>query len=224
MYKIEENSGPPDAAHALRPIAHRSPGRVAPLLDRCEKRLLNRHLDEIEPWSPVGANQRCDDRRRVLAVQSIHIHGEHSNARGLPEIPGIDARLQGLHTGLGSRKIGVMVIRLSDDKKPPAPKREGDRQTGLVLEERTRTKKPPMYKVLLHNDDYTTREFVVWVLQTVFHKNETDAVAIMSHVHNNGIGVAGVYTFEVAETKVTKTLHLAKAQQFPLQLSIEPTE
>lgn len=116
-----------------------------------------------------------------------------------------------------------MVIRLSDDNKPP-PKREGNRQTGLVLDERTRTKKPPMYKVLLHNDDYTTREFVVWVLQTVFHKTESDAVAIMSHVHDNGIGVAGVYTFEVAETKVTKTLHLAKAQQFPLQLSIEPTD
>ena len=82
----------------------------------------------------------------------------------------------------------------------------------------------PPWKVLLHNDDYTTREFVVWVLQTVFHKNETDAIAIMSHVHNHGIGVAGVYTYEVAETKVTKTKHLAKAQQFPLQLSIEPTE
>jgi len=118
-----------------------------------------------------------------------------------------------------------MVIRLSDEKNPPAPpKRDGERQTGLVLDERTRTKKPPMYKVLLHNDDYTTREFVVWVLQTVFHKNESDAVAIMSHVHNHGVGVAGVYTFEVAETKVTKTTHLAKAQQFPLQLSIEPTE
>ena len=98
------------------------------------------------------------------------------------------------------------MIRLSDEKKPPGPKRDGERQTGLVLDERTRTKKPPMYKVLLHNDDYTTREFVVWVLQTVFHKNEGDAIAIMSHVHNNGVGVAGVYTFEVAETKVTKTM------------------
>ena len=113
---------------------------------------------------------------------------------------------------------------MADEKKPPGTRREGDRQTGLVLDERTRTKKPPMYKVLLHNDDYTTREFVVWVLQSVFHKSESDAVQIMSHVHNNGVGVAGVYTFEVAETKVTKTMHLAKAQQFPLQLSIEPTD
>ena len=113
---------------------------------------------------------------------------------------------------------------MANDKKPPATKREERGQTGLVLDERIRTKQPPMYKVLLHNDDYTTREFVVWVLQTVFHKNESDAIAIMSHVHNNGVGVAGVYTFEVAETKVTKTMSLAKAQQFPLQLSIEPTE
>jgi ATP-dependent Clp protease adaptor protein ClpS len=118
-----------------------------------------------------------------------------------------------------------MVIRASDDKKTPAPpRREGERQTGLALDERVRTKKPPMYKVLLHNDDYTTREFVVWVLQTVFHKNENDAVSVMSHVHNNGVGVAGVFTFEVAETKVTKTMALAKQQQFPLQLSIEPTD
>jgi ATP-dependent Clp protease adaptor protein ClpS len=117
-----------------------------------------------------------------------------------------------------------MVIRLADDKKPPARRGDSERQTGLVLDERTRTKKPPMYKVLLHNDDYTTREFVVWVLQTVFHKDENSAVAIMSHVHNHGVGVAGIYTFEVAETKVTKTMALAKAQEFPLQLSIEPTD
>ena len=117
-----------------------------------------------------------------------------------------------------------MVIRLSDEKTPTKPRREGDRQTGLVLDERTRTKKPPLYKVLLHNDDYTTKEFVVWVLQNVFHKSEGDAVAIMSHVHNHGVGVAGVYTFEVAETKVSKTQQLARAHEYPLQLSIEPTE
>ncbi|HMG52040.1 MAG TPA: ATP-dependent Clp protease adaptor ClpS, partial [Kofleriaceae bacterium] len=156
---------------------------------------------------------------------ALRLRIERGTLRNLPEITGCIGRIAALHSGAGSRNIGGMVIRLSDDKKPPTPpKRDGERQTGLVLDERTRTKKPPMYKVLLHNDDYTTREFVVWVLQTVFHKNEGDAIAIMSHVHNNGVGVAGVYTFEVAETKVTKTTHLAKAQQFPLQLSIEPTD
>ncbi len=115
-----------------------------------------------------------------------------------------------------------MVIWMSDEKKPPAPRKE--RETGVALEERTRTKKPPMYKVLLHNDDYTTKEFVVFVLQSVFHRSEADAIAVMEHVHTNGVGVAGVYTFEVAETKVTKTAQLARAHEYPLQLSIEPTE
>ena len=109
-----------------------------------------------------------------------------------------------------------------DDKKPnrPAPKQD----TGVALEERTRTKKPPMYKVLLHNDDYTTKEFVVFVLQTVFQRSEADALAIMTHVHNQGVGVAGVYTFEIAETKVQKTVQLARSNEYPLQLSIEPSE
>lgn len=113
---------------------------------------------------------------------------------------------------------------MAQPPKPPRPNRESKEQTGLVIEERTRTKKPPMYKVLMHNDDYTTRDFVVWVLTNVFHKTEEEATAVMLHVHHQGVGVAGIYTFEVAETKVTKTLHLARAQQFPLQLSLEPAE
>ena len=111
---------------------------------------------------------------------------------------------------------------MSDDKKPESPGPRGE--TGLVLEERTRTRKPPMYKVLLHNDDYTTKEFVVFVLQSIFQRNETDSIAIMNHVHSNGVGIAGVYTFEIAETKVTKTVQLARSHEYPLQLSIEPTE
>ena len=109
-----------------------------------------------------------------------------------------------------------------DDKKPERPATRGE--TGLALDERTRTKKPPMYKVLLHNDDYTTKEFVVFVLQSIFQRSESDAVAIMSHVHNPGVGIAGVYSFEIAETKVTKTVQLARSHEYPLQLSIEPSE
>ena len=115
-----------------------------------------------------------------------------------------------------------MVIRMSDEKKPERPATRGE--TGVAIEERTRTRKPPMYKVLLHNDDYTTKEFVVFVLQSIFQRSESDAIAIMSHVHNHGVGVAGVYTFEIAETKVTKTVQLARSHEYPLQLSIEPTE
>jgi ATP-dependent Clp protease adaptor protein ClpS len=85
-------------------------------------------------------------------------------------------------------------------------------------------KRPSLYKVLLHNDNYTTREFVVDVLREVFHKSETDAVQIMLHVHYNGVGVAGVYTFEVAETKIRLVEAAARENGFPLRLSMEPEE
>jgi ATP-dependent Clp protease adaptor protein ClpS len=101
-------------------------------------------------------------------------------------------------------------------------------ETGVITRTRSETerklKKPPLYRVLLHNDDYTTREFVVEVLRVVFHKAEPDAVRIMLHVHQNGVGIAGVYTFEVAEMKVRQVEVLAREREFPLMLSIEPEE
>ncbi len=82
-------------------------------------------------------------------------------------------------------------------------------------------KEPPMYKVLLHNDDYTTMDFVVEILQTVFHKSPSEAVRIMLNVHNNGIGVCGVYPAEIAETKVEMVHHLARQHGYPLKCSME---
>jgi ATP-dependent Clp protease adaptor protein ClpS len=104
-------------------------------------------------------------------------------------------------------------------------KRE-DSDTGVVTQTRVtpKLKKPPLYRVLLHNDNYTTREFVVAVLREVFHRSETDAVQIMLHVHNNGIGVAGVYTYDVAQTKIRTVEQLAKEHEYPLKLSMEPEE
>lgn len=104
-----------------------------------------------------------------------------------------------------------------DERKP-----DTKRQEGVAVKERPETKKPPLYKVLLHNDDYTTREFVVMVLEAVFHRSEADATRIMLHVHNNGVGVAGVYPYEVAETKVERTMALARQYEYPLQLTLEP--
>jgi ATP-dependent Clp protease adaptor protein ClpS len=103
---------------------------------------------------------------------------------------------------------------------------EGGGDTGTVTETKKKEKlqKPPLFKVLFHNDNYTTMEFVVAVLRDVFNKSESDAVAIMLNVHRNGLGVAGVYTWEVAETKLRKTEALARASDFPLRLSLEPEE
>lgn len=101
-----------------------------------------------------------------------------------------------------------------------------EEDVGTVVEKRsdTKPKKPRLYKVLLHNDDYTTRDFVVFVLHTVFHRAEPEAVQIMLHVHYNGVGIAGVYTREVAETKIQTVERLAREQEYPLRLSMEPEE
>jgi len=93
------------------------------------------------------------------------------------------------------------------------------------IEEETRTDEelhePPKYKVLLHNDDYTTMEFVVYVLKTVFSKSEADAVQIMLAVHKNGVGICGIYTAELAETKVAKVRSLARKEGYPLKCTME---
>jgi len=96
---------------------------------------------------------------------------------------------------------------------------EFDRE--VVTETEKKLKKPSLYKVLLHNDDYTTKEFVVQILQYVFHKEHTAAVQIMLHVHRKGIGVAGVYLYEIAETKAALVESLARQQEYPLKCTVE---
>lgn len=99
--------------------------------------------------------------------------------------------------------------------------RENDQGVGVVSKTAPKTKRPSLYKVLLLNDDYTPQEFVVWLLQAVFKKDAEEAVRIMMHVHNNGVGICGVYTYEVAETKVAQVMELSRRNQHPLQCTME---
>src|SRR5205823_13595767 len=103
-------------------------------------------------------------------------------------------------------------------------RRETEFEHGLVTETKKKLKKPPLYKVLLHNDDYTTKEFVVQLLQYVFHKEHTAAVQIMLHVHKKGIGVAGVYTYENAETKVALGEKFVPRHEYPLKWTMAEAE
>ena len=94
-------------------------------------------------------------------------------------------------------------------------------QRGLLLDSQPKTKKPSMYNVLLLNDDYTPMEFVIMVLEKVFNKKEEEATQIMLHVHKNGIGVCGTFTYEVAESKCKSVMEMAKKNEHPLQSAME---
>ena len=96
--------------------------------------------------------------------------------------------------------------------------REG---VGTITQEKPKVARPSLYKVLLLNDDYTPQEFVVWLLEQIFQKNQEEAVRIMLHVHQTGIGICGVYTYEVAETKVAQVMELARRNEHPLQCTME---
>ena len=110
-------------------------------------------------------------------------------------------------TGSGSRRSG------EDD--------DGRSGTAIVTRTKPRTKRPNLYRVLLLNDDYTPMEFVVHVLERFFNKSREDATRIMLHVHQNGVGECGVFTYEVAETKVTQVMDFARKHQHPLQCVME---
>ncbi len=99
-----------------------------------------------------------------------------------------------------------------------------ERDEEFAVEERRKTRRPRKWKVILHNDDFTTMDFVIHVLVTHFHKPPAEAVHVMLQVHQKGIGVAGVYSREVAETKVAEVTDEARANGMPLRLTTEPVE
>jgi ATP-dependent Clp protease adaptor protein ClpS len=118
------------------------------------------------------------------------------------------------------------IVRLDFDMKIPRlgqtgedPSREDE--VGVIIKSKAAIKRPKRFKVLLHNDDYTTMEFVVYVLQNIFSKKLEEAQKIMITIHNEGVGICGIYTFEIAESKVARVISLAKEKGQPLQCSLE---
>ncbi len=111
-----------------------------------------------------------------------------------------------------------MPLRMQDDDDQS---NDGGNETGVATRIRTKTKKPSLYRVLLLNDDFTPMEFVIMVLEQFFSKSQEQATQIMLHVHNNGVGECGVFSYEVAETKVTQVMDFAQKHQHPLQCVME---
>ena len=134
-------------------------------------------------------------------------------------------------TVVGEREAGVFLDQfLPSDDHPHCmgalpqggSQGEGQTQGGLmVAEPKTKTKRPPMYKVILLNDDYTPMDFVVMVLEQIFRKNHADALNVMLEVHQKGAGIAGVYTRDVAETKLEQAVEYARINDYPLQCALE---
>ncbi len=118
---------------------------------------------------------------------------------------------------INERAVSSARIDMRDNGK----RSEEGPGTGVVVKAKPKTKKPSMYKVLMLNDDYTPMEFVVHILERFFNKSRQEATRIMLHVHRRGVGLCGVYTYEVAETKVTQVMDFARQHQHPLQCTLE---
>ncbi|MBL1405932.1 MAG: ATP-dependent Clp protease adapter ClpS [Rhizobiales bacterium] len=115
----------------------------------------------------------------------------------------------------------MIKANAQDDNNSGSGDDDGDSETGVATKTKTKTKKPNMYRVLLLNDDFTPMEFVIMILERFFRKTGDEATQIMLHVHNNGVGECGVFTYEVAETKVTQVMDFARKNQHPLQCILE---
>ncbi len=135
---------------------------------------------------------------------------------GLPQLPQEQVCLD------GQRGVMVPGVRMAERRKGQidGPGDQGP-DGAVITQTRTRTKRPHLYRVLLLNDDYTPMEFVVLVLQRFFNKNADEATRIMLHVHQHGVGECGIYTYEIAETKVTLVMDFARKHQHPLQCVME---
>ena len=96
-----------------------------------------------------------------------------------------------------------------------------DFDSDVLSESEVRLEKPKLFKVLLHNDNFTTMEFVTYVLKTIFRRSEMEALLVMMKVHNEGVGIAGIYPYEIAQMKAEKAINLARAEEFPLLCTVE---
>lgn len=124
-------------------------------------------------------------------------------------------------TDLSVDPVLILLMAGDDDKDKDSAGDDGDSEIGIATKTRTKPKKPSQYKVLMLNDDYTPMEFVVMVLKRFFSMDLEQATRVMLHVHQKGVGVCGIFPYEVAETKVNQVMDFARQNQHPLQCTLE---
>ena len=147
------------------------------------------------------------------------MRGRHAGAQRNPSARGFSAGGQSqYHQGRAAPSARPVAWTDMSDNDRRGGEGPG---TGVIVKPKAKTKKPSMYKVLMLNDDYTPMEFVVHILERFFAKSRQEATRIMLHVHRRGVGICGVYTYEVAETKVTQVMDFARQHQHPLQCTLE---
>jgi ATP-dependent Clp protease adaptor protein ClpS len=169
--------------------------------------------------APPDADAAGGHRRRRRARYLHFAYARSSNGRRRDD----DGRLgvMALDFPEGAASIPGIEPRAGREPRVRGSENERGSSTALIPRTRSQTRRPHMYRVLLLNDDYTTQDFVVLVLQRYFNKSEPEARRIMLLVHNHGVGECGVYTYEVAETKVTLVMEYARQHQHPLQCIME---
>jgi ATP-dependent Clp protease adaptor protein ClpS len=158
--------------------------------------------------------------RRHPAVPRLHNTGA-SQRLAFADLPRLSLEWIGDLRAGGGASSAARHDRVDRMAGRNGSKGDDEGKTGLITKTRPKTKKPSLYKVLLLNDDYTPMEFVVHVLERFFNKGREDATRIMLHVHHKGVGICGVYTYEVAETKVAQVMDFSRQHQHPLQCTME---
>ena len=180
---------------------------------------------ESRSLKPV-ADRRTRDAKGNAMEREMMANPQTMDAPGVARASGLSLSPdQKRHRGAAVSNAGLANLRMQDDdggdKRRDGKDGKGGSDTGVVTRVKPKTKKPSLFRVLLLNDDYTPMEFVIHVLERFFGKSRDAATQIMLHVHHHGIGECGIYTYEVAETKVTQVMDFARKHQHPLQCVME---
>jgi ATP-dependent Clp protease adaptor protein ClpS len=188
---VSDKCAQPTGEATERPIDYR----------RCERASPARPADE-QPTSSMP-HQGVD----AIQMTDVLIRGSESSRADGPENHTLHRRFAD--------------VRAADEPREPGGTDDGRSGTAIITRTKPKTKRPSLYRVLLLNDDYTPQEFVVHVVEKFFNKSQEVAFQIMMHVHQNGVGECGIFTYEVAETKVTQVMDFARKHQHPLQCVME---